>query len=99
MFIVMGDPCKDAAKLAATSFVDPFSKSSVTLKESAPEVSCTTDAQGVSKLEGAYLSDGGHVILGKFPTVSSSFESMIPKATGDFGNIYRVGTTTFQSQD
>jgi len=74
-FIVIGDPCQHPAKLQIP-FVDPFSKTSVTLEEQAPEVKCDG-----GRLVGAYHSDGGYPIIGMFYTSSSSMEAHYQNAT------------------
>jgi len=59
-FTVFGDPCKNPGELTK-SFVDPFSGSSTTLHDEAPEVRCEN-----GQLKGAHFSDHGHVILNMF---------------------------------
>lgn len=59
-FVVIGDPCGDEAALDAP-FVQPFDGRSTTLRRDAPEVRCVD-----GRLEGATLSDRGHVIIGLF---------------------------------
>mmetsp|Transcript_15723 Transcript_15723/g.33460 ORF Transcript_15723/g.33460 Transcript_15723/m.33460 type:complete len:694 (+) Transcript_15723:136-2217(+) len=58
-FLVVGDPCENAAALQSP-FVDPFSGTTETLQQVAPELRC--DASG--KLHGASYSDHGGVIVG-----------------------------------
>jgi len=57
-FLVMGDPCVKADALT-TPFVDPFSGSSESLLNTAPELRCVS-----SRLRGATFSDRGGVIVG-----------------------------------
>jgi len=59
-FTVLGDPCKNPDELTK-SFVDPFSKSTTTLHDEAPEVRCED-----GKLKGAHFSDNGYVIINMF---------------------------------
>ena len=60
-FAVIGDPCRYEHKLDEP-FVQPFDGRTTTLRRDAAEVRCTADG----RLEGATLSDNGHVIIGMF---------------------------------
>jgi len=71
-FAVLGNPCDHPEELTRT-FVQPFyGRGETTLKQEAPEVRC--DESG--KLEGAYLSDGGHIIINMFFDEDESLTSM-----------------------
>lgn len=61
-FAVLGNPCDHQEELSRP-FVQPFyGRGETTLRREAPEVRC--DENG--KLEGAYLSDGGYIIISMF---------------------------------
>jgi len=75
-FAVLGNPC-DRPEELERPFVQPFyGRGETTLKREAAEVRCTPDG----KLDGAYLSDGGYIIISMFfdedPSLKSMDESM-----------------------
>jgi hypothetical protein len=73
-FAVLGNPCHRSQELDVP-FHDAFGRGTTTLKSQAPEVRCSGN-----KLEGAYLSDHGYVIISMFfdedPALNSMDESM-----------------------
>jgi len=73
--LVIGDPCSHPDKLKQ-SYVDPFSKQSTLLSDSAPELSCV-DQGGQSKLKGATYSDNGYPILGLFFSDEADISSVL----------------------
>lgn len=64
-FFVIGDPCKNEAKLDKM-FTDPFTQQPVSLRDEAPELKCQN-----GRLAGAHFSDNGYVIIGMFFTSST----------------------------
>lgn len=60
-FAVMGNPCNNPSAFHET-YVDPFSGRTTTIPEQAPEVKCAADGS----LEGATLSDNGHILMSVF---------------------------------
>lgn len=70
-FAVIGNPCKNQEELTKP-YEDAFGRGMTTLSEQAPELSC--DASG--NLEGAYVSDGGNIIISMFFEVDPSKQSM-----------------------
>lgn len=71
-FAVLGNPCDHPEELTRP-FVQPFyGRGETTLKREAPEVRC--DANG--RLEGAYLSDNGYIIINMFFDEDPSLNSM-----------------------
>jgi len=71
-FAVIGNPCDHPEELSRP-FVQPFyGRGSTTLAREAPEVRC--DSAG--RLEGAYLSDGGYIIISMFFDEDPSHRSM-----------------------
>jgi len=60
-FVVMGNPCKNPVALT-TPYTDPFSGQMTTMSEQAPEVKCSVDGS----LQGATMSDSGHIIMAMF---------------------------------
>jgi hypothetical protein len=73
--IVIGDPCKHPDKLDS-KFVDPFSQTTVSLMDEAPEVKCED-----GKLKGATFSDAGYPILGMFFTGPPGLEGTFQNAS------------------
>jgi len=75
-FAVLGNPCDHPEELTKP-FVQPFyGRGETTIKQEAPEVRC--DESG--RLEGAYLSDHGYIIINMFfdedPALKSMDESL-----------------------
>ncbi len=70
---VIGNPCARAAALKEP-FIDAFGRGETTLELQAPEVRCSAD--GV--LEGATLSDHGHVVIQIFPLIGDGHASDSP---------------------
>merc|ERR1712100_380616 len=77
---VFADPCKHPEKLNR-QYVDPFSGQSLSLQESAPEVTCDGN-----KLHGAHYSDGGYPVLGMFFMDASDISRVVPPATKVLGD-------------
>merc|ERR1719162_1913624 len=77
--LVIGDPCSHPDKLKQ-SYVDPFSKQSTLLSDSAPELSCV-DEGGQSKLKGATYSDHGYPILGIFFSDDADLSQVVAPPT------------------
>mmetsp|Transcript_74102 Transcript_74102/g.217454 ORF Transcript_74102/g.217454 Transcript_74102/m.217454 type:complete len:273 (+) Transcript_74102:25-843(+) len=71
-FAVLGNPC-DRPEELSKPFVQPFyGRSETTLRREAPEVRCDQDG----KLEGAYTSDHGYIIISMFFDEDKSLKSM-----------------------
>lgn len=72
-FAVLGNPCDHPEELTRP-FIEPFSYggSETTLEREASEVRCNE----AGKLEGAYLSDGGYIIISMFFDEDASMQSM-----------------------
>jgi hypothetical protein len=71
-FAVLGNPC-DRPEELSRPFVQPFyGRGETTLKREAAEVRCSADG----KLEGAYLSDNGYIIISMFFDEDPSLNSM-----------------------
>jgi len=72
-FAVLGNPCDHPEELTKP-FSQPeiYGRGETTLKQEAPEVRC--DESG--RLEGAYLSDGGYIIINMFFDEDRSLSSM-----------------------
>lgn len=71
-FAVLGNPCDHPEELSKP-FIQPFyGRGETTLTREAPEVRC--DQNG--KLEGAYLSDHGYIIISMFFDEEKSLNSM-----------------------
>merc|ERR1712228_509962 len=71
-FAVLGNPCDHPEELSRP-FVQPFSwGGETTLEHEAPEVRC--DDQG--RLQGAYLSDHGYIIISMLFEEDNSLQSM-----------------------
>lgn len=68
-FAVMGNPCDHPDEL--TKPFEQRSSKTTTLEHEAPEVRCN----GEGKLEGAHLSDHGHIILSMFHEEDPSLKS------------------------
>jgi len=76
-FAVLGNPCDHPEELTRPfKQVEVYGRGETTIKQEAPEVRC--DAAG--KLDGAYLSDGGYIIINMFfdedPSLNSMDESL-----------------------
>jgi cytochrome c5 len=70
-FAVIGNPCDHADKLSEP-YEDAFNGIMITISQQAPNVRCDKDG----KLEGAYVSDNGYVIISMFFDEDASLKSM-----------------------
>jgi hypothetical protein len=71
-FAVIGNPCNHPEELERP-FTQPFyNRGETTLKQEAAEVRCNKDGE----LEGAYVSDHGHIIISMFFDEDPALNSM-----------------------
>jgi len=85
-FAVLGNPCEHPEELSRP-FVQPFyGRGETTLNREAAEVRCSANG----KLEGAYLSDNGYVIISMFfdedPSLKAMDESVFERMCTDRAN-------------
>ena len=89
-FAVIGNPCAYPEKLDEP-FVQPFDGRSTTLRRDAAEVRCGADGS----LEGATLSDHGHVIIGLF---FDAPDDAVDAADAQPGRVRQLGAYSFQDE-
>ncbi|KAH8046511.1 hypothetical protein JL720_16374 [Aureococcus anophagefferens] len=89
-FAVIGNPCAYPEKLDEP-FVQPFDGRSTTLRRDAAEVRCGADGS----LEGATLSDHGHVIIGLF---FDAPDDAVDAGDAQPGRVRQLGAVSFQDE-
>ena len=89
-FAVIGNPCAYPEKLDEP-FVQPFDGRSTTLRRDAAEVRCGADGS----LEGATLSDHGHVIIGLF---FDAPDDAVDAGDAQPGRVRQLGAYSFQDE-